>query len=162
MHDAMIRLRHPARAAAALALAALLTACGGGTTDKDAAGIISELAAQGLPADHTVTYTEENDPNKLLGRPHGYVSKAAFTDERAAVQGAGGKPGDINLGGGVEVFPDADAAETRVAYIQNIAKSSPMLGEYTYQSGNVVLRISKDLPPSDAQSYETALSKIVQ
>ncbi|MEV2267408.1 hypothetical protein [Nonomuraea africana] len=143
-------------------LAAHLTACGGVSTDRDAAGIISELAAQGLPADLTVTYTGENDPNKLLGGPNGYVSKAAFTDERAAAGGAGGKPGDINLGGGVEVFPDADAAETRVEYIQSLAKSSPMLGEYTYQAGNVALRISKDLPPSDAQAYETALSKIVQ
>ncbi|ETK37383.1 hypothetical protein MPTA5024_04215 [Microbispora sp. ATCC PTA-5024] len=157
----MIRLRHLSRAAAALVLAALLTACGV-STDRDAAGIISELAAQGLPADLTVTYTEENDPNKLLGRPNGYISKAAFTDERAAAGGPGGKPGDLNLGGGVEVFQDADAAETRVKYIQSLAKSSPMMGEYTYQAGNVVLRISKDLPPSDARAYETALNKIVQ
>ncbi|MCC5580869.1 hypothetical protein IMZ11_35175 [Microtetraspora sp. AC03309] len=141
-------------------LAALLTACGGVSTDRDAADIVSELAARGLPAALTVTYTEENDPNKLLGRPNGYTSKAAFTHERAA--GAGGKPGDINLGGGVEVFQDADAAQTRANYIQTLAKASPMLGEYTYQVGNVVLRISKDLPPTDAQAYETALSKIVQ
>ncbi|MFF3665519.1 hypothetical protein [Microtetraspora malaysiensis] len=157
----MISPRHLSRAAAALTLTTLLTACSGGaSTDKDAAGIITELAAQGLPANLTVTYTEQNDPNKLLGRPNSYTSKAAFTDKRAA--GAGGEPGDLNLGGGVEVFQDADTAETRAKYIQEITKSSAMFAEYTYQVGNVVLRISKDLPPSDAKAYETTLNKIVQ
>lgn len=146
---------------AALALAALTAACGGGpTTDLDAAGVIEELAARGLPAKLTVTYTADTDPNKLLGRPNGYTSKAAFADERA--KNGLGEEGDVALGGGVEVFEDADAAETRAEYIQGIGKSMPALGEYTYTAGNVLLRVSKELNPDDAAAYQQALAEIVR
>ncbi|MBF8194399.1 hypothetical protein ITP53_53835 [Nonomuraea sp. K274] len=146
----------------ALAAAVLLVtaACGGATTDKDAAGIVADLATHGLPVKVTVTYTEDSDPNKLLGRPNGYLSKAAFSDSRVKADGA--KEGDVTAGGGVEVFADADAAEQRVDYIQAIASKSPMFGEYTYAAGNVVVRVSKELGSSDAAAYETALGEIVQ
>lgn len=147
---------------AAVVLAATLTACGGGaTTNKDAADVVAALAGQGLPVKLSETYTEKTDPNKLLGRPNGYTSKAAFTDERVDASKVAGKKGDVGLGGGVEVFADAAAAEARATYIQGIAKSSPMFAEYSYAAGNVVVRVSKELVPSDAAAFETALGKIV-
>jgi len=133
---------------------------GGPTTDLDAAGVTKELANAGLPATLSVTFDESSDPNKLLGRPGGYTSKTAFTDDRVKAPGA--KKGDLTLGGSVEVFASEDEAEKRAEYVKTIAASSPMFAEYTYLRGTVVLRVSKELTPTDAAAYEAALSKIVE
>lgn len=70
MHDLVIWLRRHPHTAAALALVGLLlTACGGSTTEKDAAAIIGDLGANGVPAKLGTVYDENTDPNKLLGRP---------------------------------------------------------------------------------------------
>lgn len=151
MHDLMIRLRRQSHAAAALALVGLLTACGGATTNKDAAAIIGDLGANGVPAKLGTVYDENTDPNKLLGRPNGYLSKAEFTDSRVKAEKAGS----------VEVFEDDGSAEARAEYIQALGKT-PMLTEYTYVKGNVVVRVDKDMAPSDAKAYEDALNEIVE
>ncbi|GII56115.1 hypothetical protein Pth03_45040 [Planotetraspora thailandica] len=128
----------------------------------NAAAVIKALAGEGLPIKLTVTYNERNDPNKLLGRPGGYIAKAAFTDKRIKPSDVlGADKGSVDLGGGVEVFPDAAGAKARADYIQSIAKSSPMFAEYDYAKGNVVVRVSKEIAPSDAKAYQAALNKIV-
>lgn len=146
------------------ALTLAVGACGGGaTTELDAAGVIQALIKQGMPATLTVTYDESSDPNKLLGRPNGYTSKASFADRRVdSSKVPAAKPGDVELGGSVEVFASADEAEARAAYIQEIGKKLPMLGEYNYVKGPVVVRVSKELTPTDAQPYEGALGKVVE
>ncbi|MGV9775385.1 hypothetical protein [Streptosporangium sp. NPDC003464] len=153
--------RRLSAALSAGALATALVACGGPTTDLDAAGVVKALSQQGLPVTLTVTYTADNDPNKLLGRPNGYVSKASFTDQRVDTSKVIGKEGDVDLGGSVEVFEDTGQAEQRADYIQEIGKKMPMLGEYDYVAGPVLVRVSKELTPRDAQAFEAALSKIV-
>lgn len=150
MQGVMPWLRRQVHSAAALALIGLLAACGGTPTDKDAATIINEIAASGVPAKLGTVYDENTDPNKLLGRPHGYLSKAEFTDSRVEAETAGS----------VEVFENAADAEARAEYIQALGKS-PIFAEYTYVKGNVVVRVDKDLAPSDAKAYEDALNKIV-
>jgi hypothetical protein len=106
-------VRLPLALATATALLLSLTACGGPTTDLDAAGVIKAITEQGLPVTLTVTYTAETDPNKQLGRPNGYTSKASFTDSRiSAADVAGRKEGDVGLGGSVEVFEKARAGGT--------------------------------------------------
>jgi hypothetical protein len=67
----------------------------------------------------------------------------------------------VNLGGGVEIFPDEASAKARVKYIQAIGKGSPMFAEYDYSKLNVVVRVSKELVPSDAKAFQDALNKIV-
>ncbi|MFG1754924.1 hypothetical protein [Streptosporangium sandarakinum] len=144
------------------ALAIAITSCGGASTDLDAAGVIKALADKGLPVSPTVTYTADDDPNKLLGRPNGYTSKASFTDQRVdAAKVAGAKKGDVELGGSVEVFDDADQAEQRADYIQQIGKKMPMLSEYDYVVGPVLVRVSKELTPDQAKAFDTALGEIV-
>lgn len=148
---------------AAVTLASALTACGAPTTDLDAAGVIQALVKQGMPATLTVTYDASNDPNKLLGRPNGYTSKASFTDRRVdPSKASAAKPGDVELGGSVEVFASADEASARAAYISEIGKKLPMMGEYDYVKGPVLVRVSRELTPTDAQPYEAALGKIVE
>ena len=156
-------MRLPRAVVSVLAVAApiLLAACSGPSTDLDAAGVAQGLAKAGLPVQVSVTFTESTDPNSLLGRPGGYTSKVAFTDARASkVEGA--EKGDLSLGGSVEVFASSDDAEQRADYIQKIAQSSPMFTEYTYARGPVVVRVSKELTPTDAAAYEAALGKIVE
>jgi len=156
-------VRFPLALTAAATLLVSLTACGGPTADLDAAGVIEAIAGQGLPVTLTVTYTAETDPNKQLGRPNGYTSKAAFTDSRInAADVAGKKEGDVGLGGSVEVFDDADQAQQRADYIQEIGKKLPVLGEYDYVAGPVLLRVSKELTPDQAEAFEAALGEIVQ
>lgn len=153
MQDAMkIRLRHIIATVAALLLVPILTACGASTTDKDAAAVIRDLGAQGVPAKLGTVYDENTDPNKLLGRPNGYLSKAEFTDNRIT---------EGQKAGSVEVFEDADGAEARAEYIKALGKS-PMLAEYTYVAGNVVVRVDRSMVPSDAKAYEDALSAIME
>ncbi|MEV4246937.1 hypothetical protein AB0J63_26430 [Streptosporangium canum] len=143
-------------------LAASLVACGGPTTDLDAAGVVKALTQKGLPVTLTVTYTADNDPNKLLGRPNGYASKASFTDKRVDISKVIGKEGDVELGGSIEVFEDAGQAEQRADYIQEIGKNMPMLGEYDYVAGPVLVRVSKELTPDQAAGFEAALGEIVK
>jgi hypothetical protein len=125
---------------------------------------ITKALAERIPsASPAKVFTAEDDPNKLLGRPNGYTSKTAFTDTRIPVEGEVEftKENDTLRGGGVEVFGDADAAKARMDYIQSFGKATPMLAEYDYTSGGVLLRVSKILTPDQAAEYESALKAVL-
>jgi hypothetical protein len=118
-----------------------------------AEGISNGLKANGLPMANIVVLTEETDTNKLLGRPNQYTSKTSFEDTRVT---------DSKVGGTVEVFANPTDAKTRKDYVERISSSSPMFLQYIYLKGNVLVRIEKELTPSQAAEYEAALSKIVK
>lgn len=61
---------------------AVLAGCGETAPPPSAADTVQQLKAQGVPISKVETYTEENDPNKLQGRPGQYVGKANFRDSR--------------------------------------------------------------------------------
>ncbi|HEX9988455.1 MAG TPA: hypothetical protein VGE45_08265 [Chloroflexia bacterium] len=65
-------------------------------------------------------------------------------------------PREINVsdGGGIEIFPDAERAKARFDYIQEFGKSLPILVEYGYLNGPVLLRLSKELTPTQAKEYQ--------
>lgn len=103
------------------------------------------------------TVTAENDPNKLLGRPHQYTSKITFDDTRiAAVDVSGTDKGDVERGGAIEAFANPADAKARAEYIQTVTKSMPMLAEYDYVHGSVLVRVSRYLTPEQAAEYEAA------
>jgi hypothetical protein len=155
----------------------ILAACGddddGGTASADGDGgeavslaaddVVAGLAEAGLPVELTVVYTEASDPNDLLGRPGGYTSKASFVDTRIDEEEvSASEEGSVELGGGVEVFEEADQAKDRSEYIQSITEEVDLLGpEYNYVEGPVLLRLSKQLTPTQAKEYEVALADIV-
>jgi hypothetical protein len=99
----------------------------------------------------TFNFTEENDPNELLGRPNGYTSATVVFD-------SGGEcdkddPG-VDCGATIEVFEDAAGAQRRSEYILGILKDAPILGtEYQYLFGNALLRVSGHLTPTVAAEY---------
>jgi hypothetical protein len=148
----------------AMAVAALVV-CGSSaaaTTAPKAKQVIQELAAHGLPVHLTVVYTAATDPNHLLGRPNGYLSKASFSDRRVSSSDTeGDTKGDVNFGGSVEVFSSASGAKRRAAYIESMEKALPILGtEYDYLNGPVLVRVSQYLTPTQAKGYQRALAKL--
>ena len=118
------------------------TAIGAATTLKAAIPEVTQI----------VQITEANDSNKLIGRPTGYTDAAVIYDSRVSSSDLG-----VACGATIEIWPDSAAAEARKAYIQGILKDSPALGtEYDYVQGSAILRLTGELNPSVATSYEAA------
>jgi hypothetical protein len=158
----MEKPRHVAAVCAALGvlIAAVLVVggCGEGGPPPNVRTIALKLKGQGLPVRTVRVYTEETDPNKLLGRPGQYVGKAHFRDPRADSDDLKGL--DVSEGGSIEVFTSADEAEKRAAYVEGIGKSGVgPFAEYDYRRGRVLLRIAGNLTPKQAREYERALAK---
>lgn len=128
------------------------------TAAPDAAAVIAKLKAAGLPIGATVVYSAATDVNHLLGRPGGYTSKAAWNDTRIRpADHPGLEPGDVQLGGSIEVYPDTDGAQARAKYIEGLISAAPVLGtEYDYVAGTVVVRVSGLLTPDQAAAYKSA------
>jgi hypothetical protein len=124
---------------------------------------VSDELAKAIPSFKTFrVYTEADDPNKLMGRPGGYISKTAFYDSRISKDAAPGERDDaIIRGGSVEVFESAELAAKRYEYVKAIAESSSLFTEYDYVAGTALVRVSKELTPSQAREYEAALKEIV-
>jgi hypothetical protein len=125
---------------------------------ENAEEVFNRIAAQVPTTSLVKVYTEDDDPNKLLGRPNGYTSKIAFADSRISKTDTEGTQKDaIERGGSIEVFPDADLAKGRADYIQGVLKNSGLGAEYDYLRGPVLVRVTGNLSPSKARDYEVAL-----
>jgi len=145
--------------AAAVALAA---GCSIPTEQRTAEQVMRELVVRVGPAQPSVVFTAETDPNGLLGRPGGYTSKATFVDDRIDVsQVVDNQPGAVDLGGSVEVFENAAGARQRADYVEQVTQALPAFAEYDYVFGPVLLRVSGQLTPGQAAAYEAALAEIV-
>ena len=119
------------------------------------ATVLAALKSEGLPVGTYRVYTESTDGNKLLGRPGQYVGKANFHDKRLEKSATY----DTSSGGAVEVFASRAAALNRFKYLKAITQSMPLLVEYDYLEGLVLLRVAGDLTPTQARKYEAALRK---
>jgi hypothetical protein len=120
--------------------------------------VARDLTGSGVPVRVSVRYTVESDPDGLLGRPGGYVSKLAFTDTR--VNGgvvADGDPGSVSLGGVIEVFANGAQARGRALRLQQEAVGIPTRAEYDVLAGRVLIRLSRYLPPRAAAQYQTVV-----
>lgn len=130
---------------------------------KTAVDVLTALKANIPTIGESFTYTEDNDVNKLLGRPGQYTGKINFKDTRVVrqyINNTGAKI-EVNDGGSIETFASATDAQSRFKYIQAISKSGGMFAEYEYINGTVILRVSNELAPSKAKEYEMALKSIV-
>lgn len=121
---------------------------------KTAAVIVESLKSSGMPIDVVVNFSVETDPNKLMGKPRQYTSKASFSDTSLPQTNA-----DKPVGGSVEVFATADDAAARKAYIDSFG-TSPLLAEYSYLNGPILLRLDFDLTPAAADAYKQLFMKI--
>lgn len=148
--------------AAAILLAATTACSSSGSSSALTAEQVTQKLTEKIPSvSLTKTYTAEDDPNKLLGRPNQYTSKTAFADSRVPQEGLPDDKTQTEHGGGVEVFPDEAGATARRDRIQEIAKGmGGLISEYGYVKGGVLVRVSGKLTPEQAKEYETALDAI--
>jgi len=95
-----------------------------------------------------ITEKQGNDPNKLVGRPGQYLAKLNWK-----ING-----NDATI----EVFANGKDAKRRADYVEGIAKASPMFLQYIYVHPlkHAVLRVPKELSPSDAEKWEALLLSI--
>jgi hypothetical protein len=124
----------------------------------DAAAILAKLtAAKAVSAG--VVQDADTDPNHLLGRPGGYLSRASFDlpgGDTAA------KPGEADRGGVLEVFPTVDGAKRRADYIGGIASKAPELAtEYDFVHGAVLLRVARGVNPQTAKKVDAAVAAAI-
>ena len=116
--------------------------------------IVAMMKWAGLPIGDPATYDENTDPDQLLGQPREYTQKTNFPDTQLDAP---------NLDdGAVEVFASSTDAAARKAYIDSMSKSTPSLGSYAYQSGDYLLRITFEVPPTRAKAYQAAFLKVLQ
>ncbi|MCL9798220.1 hypothetical protein MXD58_028700 [Frankia sp. AgKG'84/4] len=136
-------------------------AAGGGLTALTAQQVAGRLAETGLPLRTTVVYTAATDPDHLLGTMGGYWSRLAFSDSRVGANEVAGAPaGAIERGGSVEVWPDATTAQRRAHTLLTVTEQNPLVTEYVYTRGSVVLRVSLVLTRHQAAGYQSALASI--
>ena len=117
---------------------------------------VAERLQAAIPSVSSVTeVTENNDSNNLIGRPGQYVTAAWVADASADPTQTG-----IDGGAVVEVFANAEDAQSRSTYIQDTLRSmGPAFGtEYHYFDGSVLLRVSGVIVPSQAALYEQAFA----
>lgn len=114
----------------------------------------NRLIEYGLPLENMLVYTAETDPNEMLGRPNGYISKVDIADTRIEQISS---PTGISI----EVFKTPEDAEARKRYIDSIGEIFQFLSEYSYINDSVLLRVTKSLTPEQAEEYEKALNEII-
>jgi hypothetical protein len=158
-------MRHILATTVIAALTLSLTACSGsaGSTAAPvtASAAFQTVSARVATAKLTTTVTADNDPNHLLGRPHQYTSKVTFSDSRIDASDVSGlKKDDALRGGAIEVFGSNADAKTRAAYIQEVTKSLPILAEYDFVHGVVLVRVSHYLTPKQAAGYDKAAADL--
>jgi hypothetical protein len=103
-----------------------VASCAGGNPDASPPGVpaatapltaeqvVTELAKRIPTVKPGVVFTAETYPNRLLGRPTGYLSKASFTDSRIPAEKATGtNEGAVERGGSVEAFADEQDGQNR-------------------------------------------------
>ena len=125
-------------------------------TDLSAEEFVKKIVEAGFPIKNIIVYTEKTDPNKLLGRPNGYISKANFADDRCEQYDA-----TAPEGGSFEVFKNTEDCTSRKEYIESVYKANPIFRTYMYQFDNVLFRLSRELTPSQAADYEDAVISVM-
>ncbi|MDY3305510.1 hypothetical protein [Psychrobacter sanguinis] len=122
--------------------------------------IIQAFKDSGLPIGKVVIHTSASDPNKLLGRPDGYIALVHFEDKSVEQNVPLTENEEVlHKGGVIEVWKSSDEAESRMNYISDVVKQMniPALKQYMYRNKGVVLRLEYDVLPEQAAKYEAVL-----
>lgn len=95
-----------------------------------------------------VAYTARTDPNHLLGRQHGYLSKVNWGDRQ-----------EVDRWGSIEVFSSPAGAKSRMALLTAI--SGVLADGYDYRAGSAVLRLGSPYLPAQARRLAVEFRKDV-
>ncbi len=115
-------------------------------------------------ATEAVVITEDNDPNRMIGRMNGYVGGVVIKDRRASCDRDDRAEETLGraCGAFIEIWRDAKTAERRASYLRSIMGFFGAGEEYHAIRGNVLLRVSASLGESEAQEYFNAFELEVQ
>jgi hypothetical protein len=123
-----------------------------------AESVVTFFQNHGFPITGVIAYNVTTDPNHLLGRPNGYLSKVAWQDTRIDQTYQPEDPGDVKWGGSIEVFSDSTKALARANYLGAISQAASALGDgYDYLLGSILVRLSATLIPTQAMTYAQAI-----
>lgn len=128
------------------------TACG--ESQISANNILQQFQGANFPVEEIIDYTEENDPNKLLGQPGQYIEKINFSDFNFPYSGFGLE------GISIEIFNNEKDCENRRAYLKEIAEEYDYT-EYHYYHKNALLRLNGEMPSEYAQQYASAFQNAI-
>jgi hypothetical protein len=120
-------------------------------SDPRAKQLVAGLKQAGLPIGKVVCYTEETDPNNLLGRPGGYKEKCDWQDKLEEQPAT-----DDVVGGSFEVFSKPEDAAARAEYLKGFAGQGMLSTGHTWvvpEAGVTVLRIDQELGSKWAGEY---------
>jgi hypothetical protein len=111
-----------------------------------ALAVLDDLRRAGLPVRDSVIYTENTDPDGVLGTASGPEEKIAFIDARINPDRVMDRSyGSIELGGVVEVYSDEAGAADRKE-----VSSGPC---WVFMQDSVLLRLSPRLTELQASTY---------
>lgn len=138
----------------ALCLTMVLFACGKSVEISSEA--LTEVLSAVTNFGETRVYTEDTDPNELLGRPNQYIGKMEFSDKRAEQLDQ-----TDYIGGDIEYFANAADTDARFEYLMKFTDASMGafgLNQYVYKYDTVILRIDYELTPAEAEEYRDVMS----
>lgn len=122
--------------------------------NMSAAEVLGVFIKAGFPINGQYIFAKETDPEKLLGTPHNYTSRAEWFDSRA---------GNLNNNGVfVEVFNSNADCAARKAKIDQINAVLSSVRYYSFQQGKVLLNLRCDLSSAEVAGYEGALKVMAQ
>ena len=132
---------------------------------QSAIEVAMKLDVKGL--DFIYPFTEKNDLNKQLGRPNQYIEKVSWPDPlidpKFESDGyyESDNPEDF-IGGTIEKFRNKTDLERRYNYIKSVHLAMPMTNQYMYKKGLFLLRLDREMTPTDAKKYEQKFYKVVK
>lgn len=119
--------------------------------------VADSLGKEGIVLQDVVVLDEKTDTNNLLGRPGQYTSKVFFHDARHPKTPDSGD----DFEGTVELFATPADAQKRHDYIEQVTSGMPMMLQYQFLRGNVLVRLPKAFTPSETEAYKAALEKMI-
>lgn len=125
------------------------------TTQLTPDEVVQKFKDSGINILKLIIYTEETDPNNQLGRPNQYIAKANWADASVEQSNPEGM-----IGGTIEVFTNENDLNHRKTYIEEITKNMPMVNQYIYENGLYLLRLDKELTPTQAKKYQEVFMKL--
>lgn len=111
-----------------------------------------KLVDAGLPVSNHVNYTEETDPNGIMGQPGKYIAKLDFEIDNLPQQEQDEET--YLRGGSIEIFANAEEASNRKIYIDEVGSAMPIFREHSkVVFGRVLIRIDYSLSEDEAERY---------